>query len=890
MFDRIRVGGWIVGIAAVAAWRAFAYLPPVEEKDGIVLSIGSFPQEIAPFEKGKDPYARPLGVTEVAAGAARTFPVTVSNRTERTVAGRLKVWMNDDWTVSGPQGELALGPGEGQTLLFSGAASARALDALYPVHATFTPDGAAPNAEVPHPIAIFRYVNPSAPRIVPAPRPPPESTPADWAARETAAGALARRALAAGTDAAAGRYRLEDADGIGAYGAGVVRGPRGLEDGVIAFTDGARTLSFRGFTAAVETADGASAPRASAEVFAERGALRVRWSLPGVTPDPQGFPRFADLAIGAASERPLRVYAGFGNVIAGPKRFEMSANGFNLSTRHVAADYEGGLSVLQAVDVPPDSVVSDGDRNVYALHAHLNATFSFVPSAKGSFAAGRRFRAVSGYRSSPGRGKLGARMCLDQWGGDYAKAASDLRTAARYGLSDAIFVKHDWQRWGYDYRLPEIYPPRGDAAAFGEMRAACAETGILFCPHDNYTDIYPDCEGFTYDLVVFNLDGTPQKAWFNSWRTAQSYRWAPHAFRPWCLRNAKLLKEGFDPDAVFIDVLTAHGPFDYLDREGRFHSKSETSGHWGEGFGAYREGLRRPDTVCVSEAGQDHLVGVLDAGQSDHFGAGKIVGASNFEDSERTPWHDIVTHNYFVLFAGGLGGRYQEEAGWHTGGDPEKHGYASDDYLSNAILGGRNPMCAGPFSRKAVKTYWLHHDICAELGASEFLDLAYDGGDIHRQHAVFSNGGEVWANRRTNEVWRLPNGVVLPPYGHWAKTATCECGVVMKDGGETCGYAKGKSVDFYEARGKIIRFPGVKTDGSFRLIRTRGAWRLVPLRESKPFSVEIDLAAFGSAGVRVMSVETEGPGESGEAIAWSQAGDVVKIRCAARTFAYLLRF
>ena len=125
-------------------------------------------------------------------------------------------------------------------------------------------------------------------------------------------------------------------------------------------------------------------------------------------------------------------------------------------------------------------------------------------------------------------------------------------------------------------------------------------------------------------------------AWFNAGRHARSYRWAPHAFHPWCLRNAKLLKEGYDPDAIFIDVFTAHGPFDYLDRTGRCHSKNETSANWGRGFELYREGFRRPDAVCVSEAGQDHLVGVADAGQSDHFGAaGRMVAGVDAVEPEK---------------------------------------------------------------------------------------------------------------------------------------------------------------------------------------------------------------------------------------------------------------
>lgn len=955
---------------AAAVSTAVAYLPPVEERNGIKVEIESFPQKLE--RNAGSPFSWPLGVTEVAAGAPRAFPVTVENKTGRPVTGTLAVWMNDDWDVAGPQGALTLAPGEKKTLRFTGTAKARALDALYPVHATFTPAGADAKAAVPHPIAVFQYRNPNAPRALPPTRrpalgpgvfaldrgferttalevngkthqvaangdasadwgariqeggmqvgdawkrgftshppykkgagfiwsdfplelpdvrpiavrvsnflvsngdqppsdgveykilvledgqPPKElashivkktltwqdlsadisayagkkialrlwtgpgpkmntccdgggwgdvrleigpqpkaMTAADWAAREASAVAAAQKALADG--AGENRYVL-DADGV-RYGAAIVPGERGLVDGVIAFTDGERAISYRGFTARVDTADGGAAPQPRADVRVEKGTLRVSWSIPGVARDPQGFPRLVDVALGPASERPVRVYAGFGNVIQNPKAFTLGAGGFTLSTRHVGADYANGLSVVQAVDVPPDSVVCDGAKNLFSLHAHHDATFTLVPSAKGAFEAARRFRAVSGYRKSPGRDALGSRMCLDQWGGDYAKAAADLRLAAKYGLNDTIFVKHDWQAWGYDYRLPEIYPPRGDAAAFGDMRKACAEGGMLFCPHDNYTDIYPDAENYSYDLVVFNLDGTPQKAWYHGTRHALSYRWAPHAFRPWCLRNAKLLREGYDPDAVFIDVLTAHGPFDYLDREGRFHTKAETSRHWGDAYQTYREGYRRPDAVCVSEAGQDHLVGVLDAGQSDHFHARKWLGDGKFEDSERTPWHDVATHNYFVLFAGGLGGRYQED-GWHKGGDSELHGYASDDYLSNAIIGGRNPMCDGPFSRNAVKTYWMQHDACAELGAAEFLDLRYEGGNIHRQHSFFSNGGEVWVNRQTNETWTLPNGVVLPPYGYYAKTPKTESGVVLKDG-QRAGYAKGAEADFFDAR------------------------------------------------------------------------------------------
>ncbi|MBR2940866.1 MAG: hypothetical protein IKC14_06110, partial [Kiritimatiellae bacterium] len=125
--------------AVSIALAACAYLPPVEERCGVKVEIGSFPQKIE--RPGKNPYAWPLGVTEVQAGAPRAFPVTLENKTEKSVSGELEVWMNDDWDVAGPQGPLTLAPGEKKELAYTGTARPRALNALYPVHARFTPAG-----------------------------------------------------------------------------------------------------------------------------------------------------------------------------------------------------------------------------------------------------------------------------------------------------------------------------------------------------------------------------------------------------------------------------------------------------------------------------------------------------------------------------------------------------------------------------------------------------------------------------------------------------------------------------------------------------------------------------------------------------------------------------
>ena len=140
--------------AAALVLTAAAYLPPVDERCGVKVEIGSFPQKID--RSGANKFLWPLGVTEVKGGAPRSFPVTLENKTGAQVSGEIEVWMNDDWDVKGPQGPLTLAPGEKRELSYAGAARPRALDALYPVHARFTPAGAK-REDAPHPVAVFQY-------------------------------------------------------------------------------------------------------------------------------------------------------------------------------------------------------------------------------------------------------------------------------------------------------------------------------------------------------------------------------------------------------------------------------------------------------------------------------------------------------------------------------------------------------------------------------------------------------------------------------------------------------------------------------------------------------------------------------------------------------------
>ncbi len=664
------------------------------------------------------------------------------------------------------------------------------------------------------------------PTLFLGPRSEPVSEEA-WVARTVRAIALASEALQGRR--APGGFLLPQANE--SFGVGFVAGDRGVIDGVLAFTNGTGVLTFRGMILEV-SGESVGDPRSAAllegvsvrpgrksmivdhrirsagemltarvRIGSRRGALSLAFSMPGASRDARGDPRFTRLGVGPADSSVYRVYMGFGNVVENPEAFSLNKGGFSLSTRHVGADYGNGVSLVQATDIFPDRLVCEPARRVFRLETPHDATYLLIPSSFGAFTAARHYRDLSGFRPGKGVADLLGRMCIDQWGGEYGEAAAEIEQVARYGCTHAVFVKHVWQRWGYDYRLPEIYPPRGGLESFRALPEACARNGIRFAPHDNYIDFYPDAEGFSYDHIIFNRDGTPQKAWYNRGRQAQSYRWLPHAFLPWLKNNMRAMRDGFSPTGLFIDVFSAIPPFDYYDRDGRFYTRGRTTREWRRAFDVSRKILSRRAPM-LSECGHDGLIGSLDGAQADHYSADRwgIRGSA----ACRTPWHDMASHGSFVLFAGGLGQRYGNK-------DP-LHGYGSDDYLSNTVIGGRNPMCDGPFSRRTVMTYWLLHDVCNALARAEFETHRF-GETVYRQHSTFRDGSRVWTNRGADK-WEIQDHL-LPRYGFLAATPGAVAAVCEIDG-RRAAYARAGDVFFVDAR--PARRPSGKRRVSVRVL------------------------------------------------------------------------
>ncbi|KPL12098.1 hypothetical protein AMJ85_01970 [candidate division BRC1 bacterium SM23_51] len=746
---------------------------------------------------------------------------------------------------------------------------------------------------------------------------------------------LARQAR----DGKSSNWTWQTTSAAGTFGAAVTTGPAGVADVIIAFSSADRALLFDGLEIRIDDLDIETIPsteparwkssfsggrgvieanllccgqatRVRTEVWAEKGALRFRFSMPSVKRDKRGRPRFTLVGIGpcfsikegAAIHGAMfkdaiawdysearRVYAGLGNVAEKPGRFDLRGDGFNLSTRHVGVDFENGISLVQACDIFPDRFHVDPERSLYSLQTHHDGTISLIPSEKGAFAAARVYREeIAGFKPSPGVARLKGKMCLDYWGTSYQHGIDTVEQLARYGVTDCVYVWHNWQRWGYDYRLPEIYPARGSHADFLRLAAACRRHGILFAPHDNYIDFYPDAEGYSYEHIIFNEDGTPQKAWYNRGREAQSYRWLPHAFRPWLERNVALLARDVRPTAYFIDVFTAIPPMDYYDRAGRFYPKTETIARWSECFDYVRAAFG--GAPQISEAGHDTQIGHVAAGESDHMGVareGSRQWAWNTPcgDAERTPWHDMASHGSFILFAGGLANRY-------VGGlDRRAHGYGSDDYMSLTVLGGRNPMAHGDASLETIRTYWLLHDICAELGRRSMETHAFGDDNIHRQTVRFGDDAVVYVNRG-NDDWKVA-GVALPEYGFLARAGAVRADVTRR-AGLVSAFAESSGAIFADARPErnaqrqVIDFGPVATNGAFRLLRDGDAWRILVLPGCPSSEIRLRPQKIaGREGVRIEKIEKLTPdGTAAGAVSFKQVAGAIVFETAAGDFGY----
>lgn len=687
-------------------------------------------------------------------------------------------------------------------------------------------------------------------------------------------------------------------------------GERGIFDAMVGFAKGSRLLGLRGFAIQVngdplqetrtvselmetreETAGGrlrivhrfrswAGPFDLVAELWADGEALMAKFRIDNPpAPRPWLDVHIESVKAGGWSEPLAMVYAG-PNAVRQPKTLNVGFSGYGMHTSFVALEFESGTTILQALDESPIGLEVNAADRTASLVSPGAQTMTFLPVSS-AWEGAKKWRDRSGLRAASGVADLAGRFAFDLWHGRYAETKRDLERAFRYGMTDSLVVFHNWQHWGYDYRLPDIYPPAeqfGSLAEFRELAQFCREHRVLFAPHDNYIDIYPEAEDFSYDRIAFTPAGEPQTGWYNAAMSSQAYRAIPGRLRPLIERNMRLVRDGFSPNAYFIDVWGSRGGFDYWTRDGKFGDRASALNDMREAFSWIR-GYLGGHAPQVTEAGTDQFIGWADGAQAMH-----AQWRPDAVDVERIPWFDFAYHDRFILHGVGYNERYP------AGQDPEEHGVYSDDYMSLEVLVGHPAMVIEPFSRKAVRNYWLLHDLMRGLALKRMDAAEFDGGNLHRQQVRWAGGGQVWVNRGTAD-WTV-NGRTLPQYGYYArvpyKQAAAELAVERMAGG-IVEWSRSPDGVYVNPRGRLSDFGDIETAGACRLTLEGRAIHVTALPGNDPFTVKLrwNRLPWKVAEPRQAQALDEGGRVVGRAPV-GRDGDAIVLKYQAGVFAYEL--
>jgi hypothetical protein len=493
------------------------------------------------------------------------------------------------------------------------------------------------------------------------------------------------------------------------------------------------------------------------------------------------------IEFGPATHHAPRVYFGHGFCIEEPEAFTVHADGHVLSTSHVGMDFENGLSVLQATSFPPDNFIVDPKTKRYTLSVHPGTTITLLPGTAGALDCAIRFRPLYHAEPSAGVATKAGRFVFDIWGRNYKEHTELVKFAAKYGLTDSLLIVHDWQHYGYDNRLPDIFPPNSRWGTLEEMQETlelCNSLGMLYAIHDNYIDIYPDADGYNFDMTTFHTNGQPRKAWNNYGIEAQSYQFRPDRFQPFMERNLDLIIPHLPVSAYFVDVFSSTPPMDYYDREGNFHSRTTTRQYWAQAFDTIRDRLSEankqvqnkhfPSAVTIGESGMDSLIGHLDGADCNFMFISPEPGEFRINIQcnkwSRVPWFDAVHHTKFSLHGAGYSGRYEAQRG------RDLHDIESDDYITSEILTGHALMVDNYSARRgAVRKYWLAQDLIRFLADKEITSVEFEDNNIHRLKITWTDDAAVcamvWVNLGESDwtvILPIDTPVVLPKYGYVA--------------------------------------------------------------------------------------------------------------------------
>jgi hypothetical protein len=413
---------------------------------------------------------------------------------------------------------------------------------------------------------------------------------------------------------------------------------------------------------------------------------------------------------------------------------------------------------------------------------------------------------------SPYRELLGPRIMLDIWShhqGTFQGDAESLRNLKDNGIDHVAIILHDWQRYGYDVKLPDHLPANpqfgGDAGMIAFGRAA-NDCGYVCSLHENYIDLYPDAPSYDPATRVLNGDGSPSKAWYNPGTKVQSYGLKCNRAMDFAQQNAPEIHRRYGTTAAYLDVHTCVPPWHQLDHQSdqpmaamalcKFTNDSKL-------FQFMRDTHHGP--LLGEGANHFYWAGLCDGVEGQVQGGEDHAPLLDFDLLKLHP--RMVNH--------GMG--YYER--WFRRGYSLRWGYDAgsveqiDKYRAQELAYGHAGFIGSPHTDNVAwvaREHHLMHAVQRLYGASLPEEVRYEvdgqwvtasaalvAGNTSRQRIRYASGLTLWVNWRT-ESWQV-EGRHLPQWGFLAIGPLTEVSTALYDG-RVADYAQCPEYIFVDAR------------------------------------------------------------------------------------------
>jgi len=465
---------------------------------------------------------------------------------------------------------------------------------------------------------------------------------------------------------------------------------------------------------------------------------------------------------------------------------------------------------------------------------------------------------------------LVGRMVVDDWSElPYDQVPELLKRLRFLGCDQLVVVRHNWQHFGYDVKLPDTWPPArrfGGLAAMSRLSQYCRRNRMLFGLHENFIDLYPDAPTFSdwavaYHPKEWHLDGRPRplNGWFNAATGQQDVRHTPGSALLAMRRNLDC-QQPLRPGTAFLDVTS------YLDPE---PCETEAGLYIGAeqvlqaGRDLYVQAAEKVHGPTLGEGCTEKFLGAVSGANCDLWDVDRWGDKAAPADWEYFPLLDWLAHDRVIFQGVGYPARY----GVPSQGEFTEAMYARpflDNYNSTNVLFGHAPLyfvittgfAADPI--RMASQYCLGVPLHEAIGLQRIEEASLGDGDIHRQHVRYTGGVRVWVNR-SSAPWQV-QGVTLGRFGYLVKGVGIDQQLITESG-QPFEVARSSDTLYVDFRGNRRLYEGIEADGQVLIRYLPGGLEVIPLGENRR-PLRVNLETLGIAGphqtIRAERVDLDG--------------------------------